>query len=73
MRFRNLNKDFNQQQYKKSTELSKYMWSLKEEQIMSRISWSIVEKLYGKTQIIFCLLFLAEKVDVIEHFNDNRL
>ena len=73
MRFRNLNKDFIQEQYKKSTELSKYMWSLKEERIMSRISWSIVEKLYGKTKIIFCLLFLAEKVAVVEHFNDNRL
>ena len=40
---------------------------------MSRISWSIVGKLYGKTKIIFCLLFLAEKVAVVEHFNDNRL
>ena len=49
------------------------MWSLKEEQIMSRIRWSIVEKVYGQTKINFCPLCLAEKVHLIEHFNDNRL
>ena len=45
-----------------STELSKCMSSSKDEEIWSRIRWSIVEKVYGKTKIIFCPLFLAEKV-----------
>ena len=70
-RFRNHNKDFNHGQYREITELSKYMWWLKEEQIISRIRWSVVEKVYGKTKI--CPPWLAEKVHLIEHFNDNRL
>ena len=72
-RFANHNKDFNHEQYKKSTELSKYIWLLKEDKITSRIRWSIVEKVYGGTKINFCPLCLAEKLHLIEHFNDNRL
>ena len=72
-RFANHNKDFNHEQYKKSTELSKYIWSLKDDQIMSRIRWSSVEKVYGRAKINFCPLRLAEKLHLIEHFNDNRL
>ena len=49
------------------------MWSFKDEQIMSRIRWPIVEKVYDKTKVNFCLLLLAEKVYLIEHFNENRL
>ena len=49
------------------------MWSLKEEQIMLRIRWSIVGKGYGQTKINFCFLCLAEKVHLLEHLNDNRL
>ena len=58
---------------KKSKELSKYMWSLKEDQIMSTIIWSIVEKVYGRTKINFCPLCLTRKVHLTEHFNDKGL
>ena len=40
---------------------------------MSRIRWSVVGKVYGRIKINFCPLCLAEKVHIIEHFNDNRL
>ena len=69
----NRKKDFNHQQCRKNTKLSRIMRSLKEEQIMSRIRWSIVEEVYGKSKNNFCPLCLAEKVGLIEHFNDNRL
>ena len=46
-RFRNHSKYFNHEQNRKSTELSKYMCPLKEEQIMSRIRWSIVENIWS--------------------------
>ena len=49
-------------------ELLKYIWSLKDEQIMSRIKSSIVEKVYNITKINFCSLWLGEKVYLIEHF-----
>ena len=48
-----------------------YIWSLKEDQITSRIRWSIVEKVYGRKKPNFCPLCLAEKLHLIEHFNDN--
>ena len=69
VRFANHNKHFSHEQYKKSTELSKYIWLLKEDQITSRIRWSVVEKVYGRTKINFCQLCLAEKL----HLNENRL
>ena len=49
------------------------MWSLKENQIMSRIRYSIVEKVYGRAKVNFCLLCLAEKPYLIEHVNGNQL
>ena len=70
-RFANHNRDFNHGQYKKSTELSKYIWFLKEHQMTSRVRWSIVEKVYRRTKINYCPLCLAEKLHLIEHFNDN--
>lgn len=72
-RFRNHNKNFSHAQNRKSTELSKYMWSLKEEKILSRIRWSIAKKVYGNAKIDFCPLCSAEKVSLIEHFDDNRI
>ena len=47
--FETTNKDFNYEQFRRSTELLKYMWSLKEEQIISEIRWSIVEKIFDQT------------------------
>ena len=48
------------------------MWLLKEDQIMSRIRWSINE-IYGRTKINFCPICLAENLHFIEHFMGNRL
>ena len=56
----------------KNTELLKYIWSLKEDQIASRNRWSVIEKVYGRTKTNFCPLCLAEKLHLIKHINDNR-
>ena len=72
-RFRNHNKNFSHAQNRKSTELSKYMWSLKEEKILSRIRWSVAKKVYSNAKIDFCPLCSAEKVSLIEHFDDNQI
>ena len=73
-RFWNHNRDIKHEQYKKSTELSKYMCSLNKEQIMCRIRWSILKKVYVKTKINFCPLWLAEKVHfIIEHSDNNQV
>ena len=51
-RFRNHNRDFNQEQYIKSTELSKYIWSLKDAGTPYTINWSIAAKVKGVLKLI---------------------
>ena len=41
------------------------MWYLREEQIMPRISWSIVEKVYGITKAKFCPLGYRHQVKLL--------
>ena len=43
-RFSNHKRDFKDKKYKKSTELSKYIWSLKSQGIIPKIKWGIVKK-----------------------------
>ena len=69
-RFGNHKKDFNHKQHGKNTELSKYTWSLKDAKIPYTIKWLIGEKVYGKTKIDPCPLYLAEKLHLIEYFDN---
>ena len=72
-RFKNHNKEFNHKQYIKSTELSKYTWSLKYAEIPYNMNWSIVEKVKGSTKINYCPLCFTKKYHLIEYFNAIRL
>ena len=72
-RFRNHNRDFNHEQYIKSKELSKYIWSLKDAGTPYTINWSIDAKVKGSTKVNYYSLCLTEKYHLIEHFNDIRL
>ena len=72
-RFRNLNRDSNHEQYIKSTELSKYIWLVKDAGTPYTINWSIIAKVKGSTKVNYCPLCLTEKYHLIEHFNDIRL
>ena len=58
-------KDFNHRQHSKTTELSKYIWSLKDAKISYSIKWSIVEKVHGRTKIDRYTSRLAEKLHLI--------
>ena len=72
--FRNHNRDFNHEQYIKSTELSKYTWSLKDAGTPYTINWSINVKLKGSIKIYYyCPLCLTEKYHLIEYFNNIHL
>ena len=72
-RFRNNNRDFNHEQYIKNTELSKYIWSLKDAGTPCNMNWSIVEKVKGSTKTNYCPLCLTEKCHLIEYFINIRL
>ena len=66
-RFGNHKKDFNHKQHSKNTELSKYIWSLKDAKIPCNIKWLIMERVYWKTKIECCPLCLAENLHLIEY------
>ena len=68
--FKNHNKDFNHEQHKRTHKIAKIYIVVKK---MSRIRQSAVEKVYGRAKINFCPLSLAQKLHLIEYFNDNRL
>ena len=72
-RFGNHIRDFKYKTYSKSTELSKYIWNLKETGINPIVKWSIVEKIYCNTKINYCKLCLLEKLYIIDFIDDTRL
>ena len=72
-RFGKYEKDINHKQPSKNTELSKYMWSLKDAKISYSFKWSIVKRVYGKTKIVRCPLGLTGKLQLIEYYDDIRL
>ena len=72
-RFGNHTRDFKHKTYSKSTELSKYIWDLKDRGINPIVKWSIVEKIHSNTKINYCKLCLLEKLYIIDFIDDNRL
>ena len=69
-RFGNHTRDFKYPKYRNSTELSKYLWELKDANISPEIEWSIVTKVLSKTQLNFCKLCRSEKFYIIKSLND---
>ena len=56
-----------------STELTKYIWSLKDAGKPYNINWSIVAKVKGSTKINCCPLCLTKKYHLNEYLHDTRL
>ena len=61
-RFNNHSKSFTQKKYSKETELSKYVWTLKDKEIDYVIKWAILRKSNTfKRKTGICNLCLEEK------------
>ena len=71
--FRNHNKDFKYAKYENSTELAKYVWSLKNSNDNYTINWKILSKVYSNANNNACHLCLTEKLMIIEAINDNGI
>ena len=65
--------DFRNRRYKKSTELSKYLWSLQESGIEFTIHWKILIHVRGMTKRGYCSLCLTEKLWLLHYFDDMHL
>ena len=55
------------------TELSKYMWKLKDEKITDSIKWKIMSIVYRTPKGGVCKLCSTEKFCLFKHFNDEHL
>ena len=65
-------KDLLIKKYQNSTELSKYVWQLKDANISPIVTWKVVAKVFSDTKIDFCKLCLAKKVFIINALNDSH-
>ena len=72
-RYRNHTRDFRNQHYEKSTELSKYIWGLKKKGIEYTIHWKVLSHVKGLTKKGFCSLCLTEKLWLIRYLDDVNL
>ena len=72
-RYSNHTRDFKHKRYMKYTELSKYIWSLKNQDVTHIVKWSIVEKVNSKVSLNYCKLCLTEKFSIIKSLDDYNL
>ena len=71
-RYNNHKSSFCNDQQKNSTELSKYVWSLTNENKTPIINWKILEMIYSKVITDFCKLCLMEKLYILNALGDQR-
>ena len=64
-RYRNCIRNFKYEKYENSTELAKYIWQLKCDDISFSVKWTIMTKVYGSLDPLLCKLCLKEKVWII--------
>ena len=71
-RYRNHVSSFNNEQHKTKTELSKYVWSLKNENKIPTIKWKILKVIYSNATSEFCKLCLMETLYILDALGDDR-
>ena len=72
-RYANHCRDFKCRKYEKSTELSTYIWKLKNEGKSPMIEWSILKHIDSKPRINYSKLCLTEKLFIINNLGDPNL
>ena len=71
-RYRKHVSSFNNEQQKNKAELSKYVWSLENENKTVIINWKIMKTVYSKATSEFCKLYLMEKLYILNAIGDDR-
>ena len=66
LRFNNHKKSITHSRYRNDTELSKYIWSLKDSGRDYNLSWTIMAKCYTNAGSDICNLCLTEKLFILE-------
>ena len=71
-RYRNHISSFNNEQHKNKTELSRYIWTIKNENKTPIIKWKIMKTFYRKATSEFCKLYLMEKLYILNALGNER-
>ena len=69
----NHKRDVKHIKYQYNTELTKYIWNLKNNNIKYNVQWKVVDKVYGSANSVMCKLCLTEKLWIINHIYDNNI
>ena len=64
---------FKHRRYENQTELSKYIWKLKDENKVPTIKWSILKKTGGSVSKSYCKLCLMEKLFIIKSIDNVNI
>ena len=75
-RYNNHKGDLKDIKYQYNTELTKYLWNLKSNNIKYNIQWEDVDKIYVNANSAMCklyLLYLKKKFWIINHINNNNI
>ena len=72
-RYSNHRRDFKHKKYMKCTELLKYIWSLRNQGIISIVKWRIVRKVNSKVSPNYCKLCLMKKIFIVKSLQDCNL
>ena len=70
-RFHNHVRDASNATYRNTTELSKYIWSLKDEDKITKVDFEIMYTVPGNPTSTYCILCSTEKLVIIENLHDN--
>ena len=72
-RYNNHNRDFNNERYRFYTELSKYVWMLKDSGKNPKVEYKCLKKVFGRARLNFCTLCLTEKLFIMDFEPDELL
>ena len=62
-RYNNHKRDVKYIKYQYNTELTKYIWKLKNNSTKHKIQWNVVDRVYGNTNSTMCKLFDGKALD----------
>ena len=71
--FGNHTRDFRNESYRHTTDLSKYVWELKDEGKSVNVEYEILRKVIGKPKRKLCRLCLSEKLEILKNYDDENL
>ena len=66
-------KSFKHRKYSKETELSKYIWELKDENKQPLVTWKVLKKINNRLNSKQCILCLSEKYYIIKNIDDVNM